>query len=684
MTTLTQELLDTPPRIRGLYPGEPLTENDGDANAASRSGTGAGTGQPLSRLKQMVRRCTNLAELQAVVSSFLMQELQGTLTAWYYPAGNQIGQDAHVDGLSCPADGLSAEMRSRLQHAALKALAVGTVVDSMPVEAAGPGPRVLALPLAAPQGNSLLVVLDSNRSGAHASAENDAVRLAVTMIGLVIEEWCARRDALRAGFDACSVAAMVEIVSHVQGAVDADAACRRLADSLQVHLQASLVFVGLCRDRKQEPQLCAISGQTVFDRRDETARLTDAAFHESLVRGAAAVWPATEILNRHALLAHQQLAEKINCRTLVSMPLTSDDGRHAGGIIAVFGQVSRTGVRSENSAPELIGKHASVSAETATSLPENLSFTQLTGDALRFLRGAAGPLAACLLMAERLSACQWVEWLRHCRSLLTMHKVRNLGTAVVAVTAALMIPLPYSIRCSMELQPTERRYVAAPFGGPLEECLVEPGDIVAADQLLARMDGREVRWELAGVQADLNKATKERNTHLNSHEFGNAAIARHEVQRLQNRTEMLQHRDSSLEIRSPISGIVVSGDHRQAEGVPLEAGQSLFEIAPLEHMIVDVCIPEEDIRHVATGQTVRVWLDAFPEQVLESTLLRIRPRAELRNSENVFVAEAELSGDHLQLRPGMRGTAKVISGRHTLGWNLFHKPLAHLLGWLGW
>lgn len=127
------------------------------------------------------------------------------------------------------------------------------------------------------------------------------------------------------------------------------------------------------------------------------------------------------------------------------------------------------------------------------------------------------------------------------------------------------------------MQLVARRFVAAPFNGPLLKCLVEPGDVVQKNDLLAVLDGREIRWELAEVQANLHEATKERNTHMSSHEFGDAAIALHEIQRLQQRSELLTHRDSSLEVRSPADGVVVSGDHREAEGVPLETGQTLLK-----------------------------------------------------------------------------------------------------------
>jgi hypothetical protein len=32
----------------------------------------------------------------------------------------------------------------------------------------------------------------------------------------------------------------------------------------------------------------------------------------------------------------------------------------------------------------------------------------------------------------------------------------------------------------------------------------------------------------------------------------------------------------------------------------------------------------------------------------------------------------------------MKGTAKVSTGARAIGWNLFHKPVAHITGWLGW
>ena len=217
-----------------------------------------------------------------------------------------------------------------------------------------------------------------------------------------------------------------------------------------------------------------------------------------------------------------------------------------------------------------------------------------------------------------------------------------------------------------------------------QETLVQPGDVVEKGQLLARMDGREVRWELAGSRADLHRAAKQRAGHLATHASGDAEIARYEVDRLQMRTELLEHRDHNLEIRSPIAGVVVSGDLEDAVGMPLQIGQTLFEIAPLDEMVVEVAIAEDDFAYVRSGMPVKIRLDAYPLRQFAASIERVHPRTELRDEENVFVAEVDLACPDNVLRPGMRGNARIETDRYPLGWNLLRRPISAVLAWLGW
>ena len=123
------------------------------------------------------------------------------------------------------------------------------------------------------------------------------------------------------------------------------------------------------------------------------------------------------------------------------------------------------------------------------------------------------------------------------------------------------------------------------------------------------MDGREIRWKRASLVADQNQAMKKRDSAQAVHNYAEMQIAALEIERLTLELQLLDHRAERLDIRSPVSGIVAAGDLERAEGAPLTVGQTLFEIAPLDKMIVEVAVADEDVSFVCDGQpiVVRVW-----------------------------------------------------------------------------
>ena len=147
---------------------------------------------------------------------------------------------------------------------------------------------------------------------------------------------------------------------------------------------------------------------------------------------------------------------------------------------------------------------------------------------------------------------------------------------------------------------------------------------------------------------------------------------------------LLQDRLHNLEIKSPIDGIVIGGDPKKSEGARLSMGHTILNVGPLEDMIVELEVRDEDIPHVAAGQPVKFRLAAHPHTNFEGTIDRVHPRSEKRESENVFIAEVRIPNDDRLLRPGMEGRAKVDAGRHMLAWNLFHRAWGSLLFRFGW
>ncbi len=445
------------------------------------------------------------------------------------------------------------------------------------------------------------------------------------------------------------MAALADLVARIESADSQRAACQTIVDQLQDFLSVDQAFVGLCREDSPACQLKAISNVGAFHPREERPQAAQAVLQEVIARGEPACWPAPNVSSRGGLLAHRQFAEANGAAALVSGPLRDASGKLRGAWMMV--------------------------GPGETVLDERVS---------GFLRAAEPPVASALRLIARAERGRISKALRKTRRMLSEKRGQCCLAIAALVALMLFIPLRYRPKCDCAVEPVTRRYVAAPFAGPLEKALVAAGDEVKVGQLLARMDGREVRWELAGTRADLHRADKERAGYLATHDSGRAEVARFEVEQLRMRTELLEHRDQNLEIRSPIAGIVVSGDLEDAEGMPLEVGQTLFEIAPLAEMAVEVAVAEDDFAHVRAGMDVTVRLDAYPTHRFEATIKRIHPRANPHGTQNVFLAEVRLPNPDGTLRPGMRGSARIQGERHALGWILLRRPFAAAIAWLGW
>lgn len=254
----------------------------------------------------------------------------------------------------------------------------------------------------------------------------------------------------------------------------------------------------------------------------------------------------------------------------------------------------------------------------------------------------------------------------------------------MVVLIAALIPVPYRIACTARIEPVRQRIVSAPFEATLLECMVQPGDSVAANQLLVVLDGRPLQLEMESLQADLQRASKQHDSALATGRIADAQLANLERRQLQGRIELLEQRLAGLEVHSPIDGVVVSGDLRQAVGSPVEMGKHLLEIAPLQRMTMEVELPERDIHYVRAGAAARVRLDAAATAPIDGRLQTVFPAAEVRDERNVFVGQWEVDNAKGALRPGMRGTAVVYGPRRPLVWPLMRWIIESTLRGVGW
>lgn len=444
---------------------------------------------------------------------------------------------------------------------------------------------------------------------------------------------------------ALTLASAIELLSQLDGCGSLVEAAEQSVLTLHEHSDAKNVAL-LWRDSDQRALSILAQNDRIDHRLPERHwnRLLIAAAEEVAARDDATDWPPGEASDAHSLLAVAQLAAADGTARIIAVSLKDANGETRGALIVCDAR----------------------------------------NEVLDLMRVLSGSLGAKLAGLEYLQPNGLESRVREITALMTGRKRRLVLAAVCTLIAMMFVPVKYRIGTDLELQPVKQRFVAVPFDAPLQKAHVRPGDLVQQGDLLATINPREIEFELAGTRAEWQRALQEKKGLMAEHDFAGSKIAELESEKLRLKADLLEFQRNNLEIRSPISGVIVSGDLDQSEGMPMTRGETLFEIAPLGEMIVELAVEESDFAHVRVGMPVSFYVHAFPDQQIEGTVEHVHPRAELRNHDNVYIAELRVLDPEQRLRPGMRGRARIVGERHPLGWNLFHKAYYAMRQNVGW
>ena len=253
--------------------------------------------------------------------------------------------------------------------------------------------------------------------------------------------------------------------------------------------------------------------------------------------------------------------------------------------------------------------------------------------------------------------------------------------AALMVVLLLVCPVPYPAACTVRVEPVDARVISSPFEATLESVEIEPGDQVEEGQLLVVLDGRPLRLEQQGIDSEIQQAAKQQDVAMAAGRIAEGQLAGLKVQQLQRRRDLLQRRLGQLNITSPISGIVVTGDLRRSIGAPLETGQVLFEIAPLDRVLLEIEIPEREIGLVNEDSPVQLRVESARTGNVTSMHSNIYRSAQLREDQSVFVAPIEMDNEGGHYRPGMRGKATVFGPVRPWAWRHI-RGLVEQIAWL--
>jgi multidrug efflux pump subunit AcrA (membrane-fusion protein) len=254
-----------------------------------------------------------------------------------------------------------------------------------------------------------------------------------------------------------------------------------------------------------------------------------------------------------------------------------------------------------------------------------------------------------------------------------------LGAKLISLVAigifvfAFLAQWDYRVSASAILEGAVERVITSPEDGYIKDASARPGDIVEAGVTLATLDDRDLLLEKLKWTGKQKQVSKEYREALATHDLSQIGILRAQISQAEAQLEILELKLNRTVISSPISAVIVSGDYTRALGSPVERGQVLYKVSPLDDYRVVLQVDESDISEIAVGMQGELTLSAAAEETFEIEVVKITPVSIAENGINYFQVEATLSSTPDFLRPGMQGIGKIDVGERQMLWVWSHK-----------
>jgi len=430
------------------------------------------------------------------------------------------------------------------------------------------------------------------------------------------------------------------------------AAATAVVTELATRLKRERVSLGFIHGKHIKVR--ALSHSARFEGRQSLLRQIGAAMDEALDQERTIVYPAgSSKTDLDVSRSHAELARLHGARAVCTVPLSMDH--------EIYGAITFERPGHEPLEPEMVKF-----CEQAAAL--------------------VGPILEVKRRDDRWFATKALDS-------LSQHFGRLFGKGhlvfkgVVLLLAGLITFLSiatgqHRVAATAVLEGIVERVAVAPEDGYVATATVRPGDVVKKGQELATLDSKDLELERVKWTSQREQLKKEYREALAKFERAQVSILRARMEQSDAQIALLDEQLARTQILAPFDGVIVSGDLTRTLGSPVERGQVLYKIAPLNDYRVVPEVDERDFSDVAIGQTGTLALAAAPNERLEIIVNKITPVSTPENGSNFFKVEASLASPPQHLRPGMQGVGKVEVGERRLIWIWTHRIVDWLRLWI--
>lgn len=418
---------------------------------------------------------------------------------------------------------------------------------------------------------------------------------------------------------------------------------------LALALDCERVSIGFLQHRRQVHVL-AVSNAARIDRRSNLIRDIEAAMEEAVDEGCAIVYPSTS--GAHANAAHERLSRRQHVEAICTVPLKRED--------TIIGALSFERTSKSGSDPPTVELCDAI----ASLLGPVLELTRL--DDRSIVAKAGGAFSAFLA-----------------RLLGPRHPRTKLGvvSAIALLSFLCMATGGYRVGATAALEGTVHQALVAPIDGYIKSAAVRAGNLVKQEDLLAELDDTDLKLQRRKWVSERDEIQRQHRRAIAKSDWAQAKILEAQLGRSDAELALIDEQLRRSRIVAPFDGVIVTGDLSHSLGAPVERGQVLFELAPLDSYRMVLEVGENDIADVDPGQSGQLVLAALPNEHFPFVVEQVIGIADSENGRSIFRVEAGLQGELGKIRPGMKGVAKILIGERRLIWVWTHNLIERVGLW---
>ncbi len=423
----------------------------------------------------------------------------------------------------------------------------------------------------------------------------------------------------------------------------------RLATVLTRTLSCERVAIG--EFQRYHSKVVAISNSAQFDDRANLMQIIADAMDEAIEQDKAITFPNPQTATVQR--AHEALARKFGTGAILTLPMVVDGN--------VFGAITL-----------LRGAGNPFDAKTKRFCEQAIA---LLTPVLALKKADEEPL---LKKIAKVLSCQIKQFFG-----IKYLKLKLIFTGLAAaIAASALLQGDFRVTADAILEGKTQRAVTAPITGYVLSASVRAGDTVRKGDIMAQLDDAELKLELSKLSGQLQKYRREYREALSLNDLVKVRVINAQTDQASAALDLAKQQLQQIALKAPYDGFVIEGDLSQLLGSPIERGETLFKIAPLEGYRIILKVSERLISYVKPGQKGTLALASMPESRLNLTVQKITAVAKTEDGENIFRVEANLDHAPALLRPGMEGIGKINAGEASFLWIWTHELTDWLRLWL--